>query len=219
MDDLVCEGGPGAAAVSALEQILRAYGAVGAALSPDGGPDLVQPVTEVARGSFRFAAVHFMEVRVDEYLEVVPVRCAATVSPARGRGLRAALHCHTNLEEPEYSYWEFRDFLKELSANGYLGVFSLGQSPWHSHGCSREVLCYHYRFPAGQEGELPVSIAEWVLGGVLDDIFHAATSYFQHFWYYLEHDGSWSRRPGYDQGGGVASRVIPFPAHRRNKQS
>ncbi|QXE91381.1 hypothetical protein [Geomonas subterranea] len=218
MDDLVSEGG-GDAAVAILEQILRSYAAVGAALSPDGGPDLVQPVTEVARGSYRFAAVHFMEVRVDEYVEVVPVRCTATVSPARGSGFRVELVCHTNLEEPDYSYWEFRDFLKELSANGYLGAFSLGSSPWYSHGCSRQVLCYQYRFPAGQGEELPVSLAYCVLGGMVDDIFHAATSYFQHFWYYLEHDGSWSRRPGYDQRPAVPTRVIQFPGYRRNKQS
>lgn len=220
MSDWIYEDGPDAVAVAVLEQILRGWAAAGAALSPDGGPDLVQPVTEVARGSYRFAALHFFDVRVDEFVEVVPVRFCATVVPARGEGFRVLIDCHTNLEEPEYAYWEFRDFLKGLQANGYLGCFSLGDSPWHTHERSHQVLCYQYRFPVPRNGA-PACLAESLLRGVIDDILHAAISFFQHFWYYLELDGTCSRHGGDDPKGpgGPPSRIIPFPAHRRNRLS
>lgn len=211
------DGGTESAARAVTEKIFHAYAATRAGgISWHHEREICHPVTEAAN-SCDFSAIHLLDV--DEFLERIPVCFSARVSEAAHGGYQATLVCQTNLDEPEYAYWEFREFLKQLGGVTYLGRFSLGSCASRKDG-SHEGLRYEYRFPIPADGDVSLSVIETVVTRFLIDTFHAATGYFDNFCHV------WSgtvigRRP-FDNGtedreGGNVHRIIPFPTNRRNR--
>ncbi len=182
--------------------------------------ELLLPISESALHLFRFNAFHYIDVTIDEFLEGIPVYFSATVGASSRGGCEAFLICQTNLDEPDYAFWEFRDYLKSLSEGGCIGTFRMHEG---SPGDDKPVtsLRYEYRFPVPEDGAVSRNVIESILSRFLNDVFYAATGYFGMFFYYRP------SQPYQDKTGdssnmvrseiSTTARVIPFPLNRRNR--
>jgi hypothetical protein len=212
-------------AQAVLERILSEYLRTSAGgLSRLMERELHLPVTESAENIFRFNGFHYIDVAIDEFLEGIPVYFSATIGESPRGGSEVFLMCQTNLDEPDYAYWEFRDYLKGLSEGGCIGTFRMHEgSPGGSPGDDKPVssLRYEYRFPVPDDGDISSAVIGSVVTRFLDDVFHAATKYFGMFFY---HRPSHPHQDKIDDTSGSGrsknngtSRVIPFPLNRRNR--
>lgn len=181
--------------------------------------ELREPVTETERHTYRFIGFHYIEVNIDDYLEGIPVGFSVTVAASCQGGYEALLICQTNLDEPDYAYWEFRDFLKQLAEGVYIGSFRMHESRLIDDD-GRSCLRYEYKFPVPEDGNVSRSVIECVVTRFLNDVSHAAIAYFELFFYHHpahhhvdKHGAAGAQRPEC----GSSSRVIPFPLNRRNK--
>jgi hypothetical protein len=216
----MAEGTTVSAAQAVLECVLSEYlRTFAGGMSRIMERELRLPVTESARNTFRFNGFHYIDVAIDEFLEGIPVYFSATVGESPRGGIDAFLMCQTNLDEPDYAYWEFRDYLKGLSESGYIGTFRMYEG---SPGDDKPVSCirYEYRFPVPDDGDISSAVIGSVMTRFLDDVFHAATKYFGMFFY---HRPSHPHQDKIDDTSGSersknngTSRVIPFPLNRRN---
>jgi hypothetical protein len=215
------DGGSGSLAQTIIEQILHEY-----QITNSGGMsrfmdrELRMPVTELARHSYRFAGFHYIDITVDDYLEGIPVSFAVTVSESLHGGYEASLVCQTNLDEPDYAYWEFRDFFKQLAEGGYIGSFGMHECRLDDDLCG-VGLRYDYTLPVPDDGNISLNMIECVVSRFLNDVSRAASVYFQLFFYYLPPYHNLDKpavtaqapRPECNR----PSRVIPFPVNRRIK--
>ncbi len=182
--------------------------------------ELRVPVTETLRHTYHFSGFHYIDVSIDDYLEGIPVSLSVTVAESCRGGYEASLVCQTNLNEPDYAYWEFRDYLKRLADDGYIGRFMMHECGLNDDDCG-DCLRYEYRFPVPDDGNISPSLIECVISRFLNDVSHAATAYFELFFYPLpahphvekNYDAPNAQRLGC----GGTSKVIPFPLNRRNK--
>ena len=207
---------------SIIKKILREYEKTGAgSISHLMERELRVPVTESACNTFCFTGSHFIDVSIDEYLEGIPVNFSVTVAASPHGGYEATLSCQTNLDEPEYAHWEFRDFLNKLSEGGYIGFFRLHENRL-SNSDIRNCMLYEYTFPVPADGDISESTIECVVSRFLNDVSRAATFYFESFFYpFTSHsDGTMHGNSTGMQGMkcSSASKVILFPLNRRSKK-
>lgn len=209
-------------AQSITEKILREYNKTGAgSISHLMDRELRAPVTETAHNAFGFSAFHFIDISIDDYLEGIPVSFSVTVAASSYGGYEATLVCQTNLDEPEYAHWEFREFLKKLAESGYVGSFRLHENKVGDDD-SRDCLLYEYKLPVPDDGDVSESMVECVVTRFLNDLSHAATAYFEFFFYpftpHTDGDKSGTLPDGQSPKCGSASKVILFPLNRRNNK-
>ncbi|MFZ2948268.1 MAG: hypothetical protein WA003_02170 [Desulfuromonadaceae bacterium] len=183
--------------------------------------ELRVPVTETAHNTVGFSGFHFIDISFDYYLEGIPVSFSVAVSASRHGGYEASLICQTNLDEPEYAHWEFRDFLNKLAEGGYIGFFRLYEHKL-SDDDSRNCLLYEYKLPVPADGNISESMIECVVSRFLNDVAHAATFYFESFFYpftsHTDGDDSDTSSDAQRSKCGSASKVILFPLKRGNKK-
>jgi hypothetical protein len=219
------DGGTGSLAQTIIEQILHEY-----QITNSGGMsrfmdrELRVPVTESAPHSYRFSGLYYIDIAVDDYLEGIPISFTATVSESRSEslhgGYEALLACQTNLDEPDYAYWEFRDFFKRLAEGGYIGSFRMQECGQDDELCG-VGLRYDYTLPVPDDGNIPLSMIECVVSRFLDDVSRAAVAYFQRFFYYLplhhtvDKPAVTAQTPCPECN--RTCKVIPFPVNRRIK--
>lgn len=210
-------------AQSIAEKILREYNKTDAgSISHLMDRELRVPITETAHNTFGFSAFHFIDISIDDYLEGIPVSFSVAVAVSGLGGYEATLVCRTNLDEPEYAHWEFREFLKRLAESGYIGSFRMhGNSAGDDAG--RDCLWYEYKLPVPDDGDVTESMVECVVARFLNDLSHAATAYFECFFYpftsHTDGDRSGATPDGQSPRCGSVSKVILFPLNRRNKKS
>jgi hypothetical protein len=215
------DGDTGSSAHAVIELIQREYTRTRAGgMSQLVERELRVPVTETERHTYRFSGFHYIDVSIDDYLEGIPVSFSVTVAESCHGGYEALLVCQTNLDEPEYAYWEFRDYLKQLAGGDSIGSFRMHESGLSEADCS-DCLRYEYKFPIPEDGNVSQGVIECVVSRFLNDVSHAATAYFELFFYPIlshSHTDRLGAAPGVQRTGCVSSaKVIPFPLNRRNK--
>lgn len=182
--------------------------------------ELRMPPTESAHHSYHFSGFHYIDITVDDYLEGIPVSFSVTVSESLHGGYEASLVCQTNLGEPDYAYWEFRDFLKQLAEGGYIGSFRMHECRLDDDLCG-VGLQYVYKLPIPDDGNISLSMIECVVSRFLNDVSQVASSYFQLFFYYLPSHHAVGKPAVTAQAprpeGNRPSKIIPFPVNRRIK--
>jgi hypothetical protein len=220
MSALTSDGGGGCTARRVLETILQIYATTDAGgMSRHICREACHQVTESPDDGYRFAGMHYVDILIDDLIEGMPVLFSADIAPSDRGGYLLTLTCRTNLEEPEWAFWEFRDFLKGLSNGCFLGVFLLesctvpGDEP-------REGLAYRFRFPVPEDADLPVDVLRFLVERFLDDLFLAASKYFDNFFQAARIEGGHRAGAGGvpEHGARPESRVIPFPHNRRNRE-
>jgi hypothetical protein len=209
------------AARAVIEKILYEYmNTLSGGMSRLMERELVVPVTLTDKNTYVFSGFHYIDVSIDDFLEGIPVSFTASVSASRHGGYELSLVCQTNLDEPDYAYWEFRDFFKRLMDGGYLGSFTMHEFRLSDEDCG-DALHYEYKFPVPDDGDVSAGMIACVVSRFLIDVSHAAGTYFQLFFYHLpsHHTPGCRAVPAQAQcpEGDRPSKVIPFPINRRNK--
>jgi len=221
MASRMTDGGTVSLAHTIIEQILHEYQTTtSGGMSRFMERELRMPVTKSAPNSYRFSGFHYIDIPVDDYLEGIPVNFTVTVSESLQGGYDASLTCQTNLDEPDYAYWEFRDFFKQLTEGGYIGSFRMHKYRLNDDPCG-VGLRYDYLLPIPDDGIISPDMIACVVSRFLNDVSRAAGAYFQLFFSFLPPHHPLGKPAVTAQAprpeGNSPSKIIPFPVNRRIK--